>query len=152
MKGADLVSIVSLSKHQILQLIERTEEMKKKPAGPILRGHLLASCFFEPSTRTRLSFEAAMKRLGGDVIGFSESTSTSAQKGESLHDTIKIMGLYSDIIAIRHPVVGSAQEAAEATEIPVINAGDGYNEHPTQTLLDLFTMRETQGRLEELKI
>lgn len=152
MKNRDIVSIKDLSKEEILAVLDRAEEMKQKSPGPILKGHILANCFFEPSTRTRLSFESAMKRLGGEVIGFSEPTTTSAQKGETLHDAMKIMGYYSDIMVIRHPAAGSAQEAAEASDTPVINGGDGPNEHPTQTLLDLFTIKECQGKLTGLKI
>lgn len=152
MKGHDLISAKELNREKILAILDRAHQMKHSHPGPVLKGFLLASCFFEPSTRTRLSFEAAMKRLGGDVIGFSEQTSTSAQKGESLHDTMKVVGLYSDVVVIRHPQIGSAAEAAAATDKPVINAGDGANEHPTQTLLDLFSIQECQGKLDGLKI
>ena len=152
MKGRDLVSIKDLSKEEILNLLVRADQMKKENPGPILNGHILASCFYEPSTRTRLSFESAMKRLGGEVIGFAESATTSLQKGESLYDAMKIIGYYSDVMVIRHPQEGSAREAAEASGTPVINGGDGANEHPTQTLLDLFTIKECQGRLHGLKV
>jgi aspartate carbamoyltransferase catalytic subunit len=152
MKGRDIVSISDLNKEEILSILERAQIMKSGDREPVLKGHLLASCFFEPSTRTRLSFEAAMKRLGGDVIGFSDGATTSSQKGETLHDTMKVLGSYCDIIVIRHPTSGSAKEAAQATETPVINGGDGANEHPTQTLLDLFTIRECQGRMDGLKV
>ncbi len=152
MLGNGLVSIRELSKEQILEILARAETMKRGRPGPILQGYLMASCFFEPSTRTRLSFETAMKRLGGDVIGFSESSSTALQKGESLYDSMKIIGQYSDIVVVRHPFEGAARQAANATEKPVINAGDGANEHPSQTLLDLFTIRECQNRLEGLNI
>lgn len=152
MKNRDLISIKELSKEEILKVLARAEEIKKIPPGPILEGNIMASCFYEPSTRTRLSFESAMRRLGGEVIGFSEGSSTAAQKGESLYDAMKIIGFYSDLIVIRHPLEGAARQAAEATDKPVINAGDGANEHPTQTLLDLFTIRECQHKLEELHI
>ena len=152
MKGRDIVSIKELGKEQILKILARAEEMKREPPGPILQGHLMASCFFESSTRTRLSFESAMRRLGGEVIGFSDASSTAAQKGESLYDSMKVIGLYSDLIVIRHPLEGAAKQAALATEKPVINAGDGANEHPSQTLLDLFTIRECQGKLEGLNV
>lgn len=152
MKGRDIVSIQDLKKEELLSILDRAERMKSGDRDPVLKGHILASCFFEPSTRTRLSFEAAMKRLGGEVIGFSDATTTSSQKGETLHDTMKVLGYYSDVIVIRHPASGSAKEAAESTETPVINGGDGSNEHPTQTLLDLFTIRECQGKMEELKV
>jgi aspartate carbamoyltransferase catalytic subunit len=153
MKGGDIVSIKELSKKEIIEILKRAEEMKRSHPGPLLEGHLMASCFFEPSTRTRLSFEAAMRRLGGNVMGFSEPTALATQKGESLYDSMKIIGLYCDIIVMRHPLEGSARQAALATEKPVINAGDGANEHPTQTLVDLFTIRECQQqRLEGLNI
>ena len=152
MKGRDIVSIQDLKKEELLSILDRAERMKSGDRDPVLKGHILASCFFEPSTRTRLSFEAAMKRLGGEVIGFSDATTTSSQKGETLHDTMKVLGYYSDVIVIRHPASGSAKEAAESTETPVINGGDGSNEHPTQTLLDLFTIRECQGKMEGLKV
>jgi aspartate carbamoyltransferase catalytic subunit len=152
MKGRDIITIKELNREEMIAILDVAEEMKKKPPGPILRGNILASCFFEPSTRTRLSFESAMKRLGGDVIGFSETTSTSTQKGEALYDAMKIMGYYADVVVVRHPLEGSARVAAEACDKPVINGGDGANEHPSQTLLDLFTIRECQGRLNNLNI
>ncbi len=147
-----LISIKELSKEQILTILAKALEMKQKPPGPILQGRVMASCFFEPSTRTRLSFESAMKRLGGEVIGFSDDTAIATQKGESLHDTMKVIGHYCDIVVIRHPLEGSARGASEATDKPVINAGDGANEHPTQTLLDLFTIQECQGKLDALHL
>jgi aspartate carbamoyltransferase catalytic subunit len=117
-----------------------------------MRGRILSTLFFEPSTRTRLSFEAAMRRLGGGVISVAEAKSTSTAKGESLHDTIKTVEGYADVIVIRHPQIGSAEEAARATERPVINAGDGAGQHPTQSLLDLYTILEEQGRVDGLSI
>lgn len=150
--GKDLISIKDLSKEALLTILERARQMKQTHPENLLKGKILANCFYEPSTRTRLSFEAAMKRLGGEVIGFSEGQGTSAQKGETLHDTMKIIGLYSDLLVIRHPLEGSARQAADATDKPVINAGDGANEHPTQTLLDLFSILECQGRLDGLHI
>jgi len=152
MKGKDILSVKEIDKAQILQILAVAQKMKQKPAEALLKGKVMASCFFEPSTRTRLSFESAMKRLGGEVIGFSEPKATAVQKGESLHDSIKVVGLYSDVVVIRHPLEGAAREAAEATQKPVINAGDGANEHPTQTLLDLFSIQECQGTLEGLHI
>jgi aspartate carbamoyltransferase catalytic subunit len=152
MKGSDLISIRELGKEQILDILELAEEMKQNGGKPLLKGALMASCFFEPSTRTRLSFEAAMKRLGGEVIGFADGATTAVQKGESLYDSMKIVGLYSDLIVIRHPLEGSARQAADATDKPVVNAGDGANEHPTQTLVDLFTIRNCQNRLEGLNV
>ena len=152
LQGRSLISISDLSKDEILVILKKADEMKKKPPKEMLGGKILASCFFEPSTRTRLSFEAAMIRLGGSVIGFSDSASTSTQKGESLHDSIKVIGSYADILIVRHPKDGSARVAAEATDKPVINAGDGANQHPTQTLLDLFTIKECQKKLKGLSI
>jgi aspartate carbamoyltransferase catalytic subunit len=152
MQGKDLVSIKELSREDLETFLRVASKMKEEPAPPLLKGKLMASCFFEPSTRTRLSFEAAMRRLGGEVIGFSEGETTSQQKGELLSDAMKIVGMYADCIVIRHPLEGSARCAAEATDKPVINAGDGANEHPTQTLLDLFTIQECQGQLDGLHI
>jgi aspartate carbamoyltransferase catalytic subunit len=152
MKGKGLISIADLSKEQILQVLKKTEGMKLKPPGALLKGKILASCFFEPSTRTRLSFEAAMIRLGGNTIGFSDGASTSTQKGETLRDTVKILGSYADLLVIRHPAEGAARLAAESAGIPVINAGDGANQHPTQALTDLFTIKESQGKLKGLSI
>lgn len=117
-----------------------------------LRGKILATLFFEPSTRTRLSFEAAMLRLGGRVLSVSEAKSTSASKGESLHDTIRTVDGYADAIVIRHPEIGAAEVAARATAKPVLNAGDGAGEHPTQSLLDLYTIRKEQGRVDGLTV
>jgi aspartate carbamoyltransferase catalytic subunit len=147
-----VISMRDFSKEDILMILDHAKEMKGSPPDDMMRGKLMASCFFEPSTRTRLSFEAAMKRLGGSVIGFAEARTSSASKKESLHDSIKVIGEYADVIVIRHPLDGAAQYAAEATKRPVINAGDGSNQHPTQTLLDLFTIRECQNRLEGLHI
>jgi aspartate carbamoyltransferase catalytic subunit len=118
----------------------------------LLRGKILATLFFEPSTRTRLSFEAAMHRLGGNVLSVSEAKSTSAAKGESLHDTIRTVDGYADAIVIRHPEIGSAEVAARATSKPVLNAGDGAGEHPTQSLLDLYTIRKEQGKVDNLTV
>ncbi|HSW86404.1 MAG TPA: aspartate carbamoyltransferase [Rhabdochlamydiaceae bacterium] len=151
-KHKGILSIFDLSEDEIEMILERAEEMKKEPSKDLLQGCILASCFFEPSTRTRLSFESAMLRLGGSVIGFSDSESTSSKKGESLQDSIKVIGQYADIIAIRHPREGAARLAQESTDIPVVNAGDGANQHPTQTLVDLFTIKECQGTLHSLHI
>lgn len=148
----NLISIKDLSKEEILFLLDDAKQYKNKPFMPLLNGKIMASCFFEPSTRTRLSFEVAMKRLGGEVVGFSDLNNISVQKGESLYDTIKIIGLYVDVLVIRHPLEGAARQAANATNKPVINAGDGSNEHPTQTLLDLFTIQECHHTLEGLNI
>lgn len=148
----DLISIKDLSKEELLFLINTAETMEQEDCSELLRGKILATLFFEPSTRTRLSFESAMKRLGGSVIGFADPRVTSSQKGESLADTIKMIEGYADIIVMRHPVEGSARLAAETAKIPVINGGDGANQHPTQTIVDLFTIKKTQGKLEELHI
>lgn len=150
--GRDLISVNSLSKEEILGILNVAESFKREPRSKLLDSCVLASCFFEPSTRTRLSFESAMLRLGGQCLGFSDSTSTSSQKGESLTDSMRMIEAYADIAVIRHPLQGAAQAAADAINIPVVNAGDGSNQHPSQTLLDLYSMRETQGRLDELKI
>ncbi len=147
-----LISIRDLDRDDITSILDEAEKFKKQPFPDLLKGKLLGICFFEPSTRTRLSFESAMKRLGGDVIGFTDDKSTSLQKGESLHDTIKIVSGYVDAIVIRHPLMGAAKLAADVTEKPIINAGDGANEHPTQTLLDLFSIRESQGTLDRLHV
>jgi aspartate carbamoyltransferase catalytic subunit len=148
----DLVSISDLSKEEIESILETANQLKKSPAPDLCRGLILASCFYEPSTRTRLSFEAAILRLGGAVIGFSEVGSTSAKKGESLSDSIRVISGYADILAIRHPLEGSAKLAAEISDKPVINAGDGANQHPTQTLLDLYTIRECHQKIDDLSI
>lgn len=124
----------------------------RKSNQRILQGKVVATLFFEPSTRTRLSFESAVNRLGGRVIGFSDASSSSTSKGESLKDTILTVSNYSDLIVMRHPIEGSARWASEVASIPVINAGDGANQHPTQCLLDLYTIRQTQGTLENLNI
>lgn len=150
--GRDLVSITDLSKSEIEKILSTAVEFQNEPKPELLKGKILASCFFEPSTRTRLSFEAAMHRLGGSVIGFAEANVTSAKKSESLIDTMRVIGSYADIVVIRHPLEGSARLAADAIDKPVINAGDGANQHPTQTLIDLFTIRECQGKIEELHI
>lgn len=152
LQGRSLICISDLSKEEILFILKKAEEVKKKPPKDLLKDKILASCFFEPSTRTRLSFEAAMLRLGGGVIGFSDSDLTSAKKGESLHDSMKIIGLYADLLVIRHPKEGAAQLASNASNKPIINAGDGANQHPTQTLIDLFTIKEWQGKLKGLNI
>ncbi len=152
LKNPHIVSIEEISKEEILYITELARKMKNTPSTHLLEGCILASCFFEPSTRTRLSFEAAMHKLGGRVIGFSDGATTSAQKGETLHDTMKVIGSYADVIVIRHPLEGAARLAAESAGIPVINAGDGANQHPTQTLVDLFTILEFQKELDGLKI
>ncbi|MCC6128004.1 MAG: aspartate carbamoyltransferase [Chlamydiae bacterium] len=147
-----LLSVKNLSRDEIEAICELAKKFAHTPDGKLCDGFILASCFFDPSTRTRLSFEAAMLRLGGKVIGFADSHSTSAKKGESLRDTMRVVSSYVDVIVIRHPEALSADIAAEASDKPVINAGDGANEHPSQTLVDLFTMQKLFGRIDGLKI
>lgn len=136
----------------MLQILDLAAEFEKKPNQDILKGHVVATLFFEPSTRTRLSFESAVNRLRGRVIGFSDSASSSTSKGETLKDTILTVSNYSDLIVMRHPLEGSAKYASEVSPVPIVNAGDGAHQHPTQTLLDMYSIRKTQGRLENLKI
>jgi aspartate carbamoyltransferase catalytic subunit len=152
MKSKSLVSIDDYTKDQQLRILDLAEKFEAKPVQNILNGYVVATLFFEPSTRTRLSFESAASRLGAQVIGFSETGSTSVSKGESLNDTILIVGKYADIIVMRHPREGSARYASEVSPVPIINAGDGANQHPTQTLLDMYSIRKTQGRLDNLQI
>lgn len=151
-KDRDIISITDLDKPDILRVLQYAASLKKKPQPKLLNGLVMGSCFFEPSTRTRLSFETAMERLGGEVVGFADAGVTSAKKGESIYDSAKIIGQYVDVIAMRHPLEGSARRAAEATDKPIINGGDGANQHPTQTLLDLFTIQECQKKLTNLKV
>jgi len=151
-KGKDIISIYDFSKEEILYLLRTAEVMDKKSRTTLLKGKILASCFFEPSTRTRLSFESAMLQLGGKVIGFNDPSVTSQRKGETLQDTIRMVERYADLIVIRHPEIGSAQQAADAASIPVINAGDGANQHPTQTFLDLYTIIKAKGKFDNLNI
>ena len=152
MKNKSLVSINDFSKDEIIRILELAEKFEKNPSQRVLEGKVVASLFFEPSTRTRLSFESAINRLGGRVIGFSEASNTSVSKGESLKDTILTVANYSDLIVMRHPIEGSARFASEVARVPVINAGDGANQHPTQTMLDLYSIRKTQGTLDNLHI
>ncbi len=152
MKNRSLVSIEDYTKDEILQILDRAAEFEKKPIQTILNGYVIASLFFEPSTRTRLSFESAVNKLGGRIIGFSDSGSSSVKKGESLNDTILTVANYSDLIVMRHPIEGAAKLASEVSPVPVVNAGDGANQHPTQTLLDMYSILKTQGTLENLNI
>lgn len=156
LKGRDIISLEDLSNEEISFIFNTADEFEPiargKKKSDVLAGKVMATLFFEPSTRTRLSFESAMQRLGGSVIGFAEPTISSIAKGETLSDTIKTVEKYSDVIVIRHPKMGAARLAAEVTEIPVINAGDGAGHHPTQTLLDLYTIRKTMGKFENLNI
>lgn len=148
----DILNVGDFTKEDILHLLQKTAQLKAAPRGDMLKDKILGSCFFEPSTRTRLSFEAAILRQGGAVVGFEDVRTTSTAKGESLSDTMKMMAHYCDVVVIRHPLEGSAQLAADAISVPVINAGDGANQHPTQTFLDLFSIYESQGTLEKLHI
>jgi len=152
MKNRSLVSIDDFSTDEIIRVLDLAEEFEKQPVQKLLEGKVIATLFFEPSTRTRLSFESAINRLGGKIVGFSDVSSSSVTKGETLHDTIRMVSSYSDLIVMRHPVEGSARYASEIASVPVINAGDGANQHPTQTMLDLFSIRKTQGTLENLNI
>jgi aspartate carbamoyltransferase catalytic subunit len=152
MKNRSLVSINDFSREEHVRILDLAEEFEKQPTQKILQDYVVAALFFEPSTRTRLSFESAASRLGAKVIGFAEPGSTSVQKGESLKDTIKMVSNYSDIIVMRHPKEGSARFASEVSGVPIINAGDGANQHPTQTLLDMYSIRKTQGTLDNLNI
>ncbi len=148
----DMISVRDLSKEDLDYLLGLAFRLESGKKGSLLKGRVLAALFYEPSTRTRLSFESAMLRLGGRVTGFSDPKGSSAAKGETLYDTIRTVESYSDIIVIRHPVEGSARLAAESTRLPVINAGDGANQHPTQTLLDLYTIMKAKGRIDGLSV
>ncbi len=152
MKNRSLVSIDDLSTEEILKILDHAVEFEKNPVSRLLEGKVIATLFFEPSTRTRLSFESAINRLGGKIVGFSDSGVTSVSKGETLHDTIRMVSSYSDLIVMRHPIEGSARFASEISSVPVINAGDGANQHPTQTMLDLYSIRKTQGTLDNLNL
>ena len=147
-----LISIHDFSKEEILHILEVAREFEQNKSQTFLSDKVIACIFFEPSTRTRLSFETASNRLGARVIGFPDAGNTSVRKGESLKDTIKMVSNYADLIVMRHPLEGSARYASEVASVPVINAGDGANQHPTQTLLDLYSILQTQGTLENLTI
>ena len=152
MKNKSLVSINDYTKEQYQKILDLAEEFEVKTTQKLLEDYVVATLFFEPSTRTRLSFESAASRLGAKVIGFTDSASSSVKKGESLKDTILTVSKYSDIIVMRHPREGSAKYASEVSPVPIINAGDGSNQHPTQTLLDLYSIRKTQGTLDNMEI
>ncbi|SUB78325.1 Aspartate carbamoyltransferase catalytic chain [Porphyromonas macacae] len=142
-----LVSINQLSPEDILRILDRAALFEQNPNQALLNGKVVATLFFEPSTRTRLSFETAVNRLGGRVIGFSDAATSSSSKGESLKDTIFMVNNYADLIIMRHYLEGAALYASEFSRIPIVNAGDGANQHPSQTLLDLYSIRKTQGTL-----
>jgi aspartate carbamoyltransferase catalytic subunit len=151
----DLISLDDLNLGDLQEYLRMARAVEEMPAGErlkLLPSKIMASLFFEPSTRTRLSFEAAMHRLGGNVIGFAQASATSVSKGESLSDTIHTVENYSDIIVMRHPGEGTARAAANESFLPVINAGDGSNQHPTQTLLDLYTIEKDFGQIAGIKI
>lgn len=152
MKGKSLVSINDYSKEEQILILDIAEELEKNPRQPILQNYVVATLFFEPSTRTRLSFESAVSMLGGKIIGFTDSSSTSVTKGETLRDTIRTVANYSDLIIMRHPKEGSARFASEISSVPIINAGDGANQHPSQTLLDMYSIRKTQQSLDNLHV
>ncbi len=147
-----LVSITDFSKEEILKIMELAASFEADPHQQTLSGKVIASLFFEPSTRTRLSFESAINYLGGRVIGFSGVSNTSVAKGETLHDTITTISNYCDMIVMRHHIEGAARYASEISKVPVVNAGDGANQHPSQTLLDLYSIKKTQGKLDGIKI
>lgn len=146
------VNIDEYSREDIFRILESTARFKQRPNRDLLQGKVCATLFFEPSTRTRLSFETAVNRLGGRIIGFSDAATSSSTKGESLKDTIMMVSNYADLIIMRHHLEGSARYASEISPVPIVNAGDGSNQHPTQTMLDLFTIYETQGTLENLTV
>jgi len=149
----NIISIADLSRSDLELILQTAYSLKQNPQPELLRNKVVASCFFEASTRTRLSFETAVQRLGGSVIGFDSAGNTSlAQKGETLADSVKVISSYADAFFMRHPQEGAARLASEFANIPVINGGDGSNQHPTQTLLDLFTIYETQATLDNLNI
>jgi aspartate carbamoyltransferase catalytic subunit len=152
MQNRSLVSITDYNKEDYLEILGRAAEFEKNPRQNLLSDKLVATLFFEPSTRTRLSFETAVQRLGGRVIGFADASCSSVTKGETLKDTIKMVNNYVDLIIMRHPLEGSTRYASEVASVPVINAGDGANQHPSQTLLDLYSIQKTQGTLENLNI
>ena len=152
MNQRSIVSIADFSRDKIQQLLERTAQFEQQPNRRLLEGKVVATLFFEPSTRTRLSFETAAQRLGARVIGFTDPKVTSSSKGETLKDTIKMVSNYADVIIMRHRLEGAALYASEVTDVPIINAGDGSNLHPSQTMLDLYSIWKTQGRLDDLNI
>jgi len=153
-RDRDIISINDLSREEITYILEIADTMEPllRRGSEILRGKVLISLFYEASTRTRLSFESAMHRLGGSVIGFAESRTSSVEKGENLADTIRVVENYGDVIILRHPMEGAARLAAEFANIPVVNAGSGAEEHPTQALLDLYTIRRELGRIDGIKV
>ncbi len=152
MKAKSLVSITDYKVEDYKKILSLAAEFEANSYQDILNSHVIATLFFEPSTRTRLSFESAINRLGGRVIGFSDANTSSSTKGETLKDTILMVASYCDLIVMRHPFEGAAKYASEISPVPIINAGDGANQHPTQTLLDMYSILKTQGTLENLEI
>lgn len=152
MKNKSLVSIDDLSTDEMVSILDLAEKFEKEPNQRLLEDFVIATLFFEPSTRTRLSFESAISRLGGKIVGFTDASSSSVSKGETLNDTIRTVNNYCDLIVMRHPIEGSARLASEIADVPVVNAGDGANQHPTQTMLDLYSIRKTQKSLDNLNI
>ncbi|MDE7426480.1 MAG: aspartate carbamoyltransferase [Muribaculaceae bacterium] len=152
MNKNSLVSISDINREELEDILARAAYFEAHPNNKVLDGRVVATLFFEPSTRTRLSFETAVNRLGGRVIGFSDASTTSSSKGETLNDTIKMVSNYVDLIIMRHYLEGAARYASEVTDVPVINAGDGANQHPSQTILDLYSILKTQGTLKDLTI
>lgn len=152
MKKNSLISIHDISKADYIKVLDLAEKFEKNPRQNILGQHVIATLFFEPSTRTRLSFESAASYLGAKIVGFTDAATSSVKKGESLKDTILTVSSYSDLIVMRHPKEGSARYASEVSPVPIINAGDGANQHPTQCLLDLYSIRKTQKKLDGLNI
>ena len=148
----DFVTIADLSKEKIMYLLEMAQEFEKYPNRELLKGKVVATLFFEPSTRTRLSFETAANRLGARVIGFSDANASSVSTGETLKDTVLMVSNYADVIVMRHYVEGAAQYASEVAPVPIVNAGDGAHMHPSQCLLDLYSIYKTQGTLDNLNI
>lgn len=153
-RGRDIISIEDFSREEIDYILDKSTKMEQvaSKSSDLLKGKILATLFFEPSTRTRLSFEAAMLKLGGSTIGFAEIESASVKKGENLADTIRTVENYADVIALRHPLDGAAKLAAEYSRVPIINGGSGSEEHPTQALLDLHTIQKEKGKIDKLKI
>ncbi|GAB4311359.1 MAG: aspartate carbamoyltransferase [Bacteroidales bacterium] len=152
MRNKSLISIHDITREQYDQVLSLAEKFEKNPKQDVLKKWVIATLFFEPSTRTRLSFESAANQLGARVIGFSDAATSSVKKGESLKDTILTVSNYSDLIVMRHPKEGSARYASEVSPVPIINAGDGANQHPTQCLLDLYSIKKTQKKLDNLEV
>lgn len=152
LKNKNIIYAQDLTKQDILKIVNVAKRFKKKKPSKLLDGKIVATLFFEPSTRTRLSFESAAKRLGANTIGFSGTSGTSTKKGETLEDTIRMVSSYSDLIIMRHPEAGATERASQVASVPVINGGDGPNQHPTQMLMDIYTILESQKKLRNLNV